>query len=82
MLPPTKITRLQDHFGDYLIHVQCRKCNHWREITPHALARLVGWATEIGDVSNRLRCSKCQTKSVDVAIGFKRRPRRWNKNPS
>ena len=82
MLPSGKVTRLQDNFGDYVIHVQCRKCRHAREITPHALAKLVGWTAEIGVISARLRCSKCQTKSVDLAIGFKRKPRRWNKNPS
>jgi hypothetical protein len=82
MLPPHSIQRLNDHFGDYVISVECRKCKHTRDMTPHALARIFGWEAEIRQISIRFRCSKCHAKNVDVKIGFRRRPRRWNKNPS
>jgi hypothetical protein len=36
------IKRLDDCFGDFLVRVVC-ECGACREITPQALARLVGW---------------------------------------
>jgi hypothetical protein len=37
------IKKLDDCFGDFLVRVTC-KCGAVREITPEALARLVGWS--------------------------------------
>ena len=82
MLPSTAIARLSDHFGNYLIEVRCRSCQHARHLRPEALARLVGWDAEFARVTSRLRCSRCQSRNVEVRIGFSRRPRRWSKNPS
>jgi hypothetical protein len=82
MLPPRTVTRLNDRFGDYVINVQCRKCKHSREIDPHALAKLVGWEAELEKLADRFRCSKCHAKSVDLQIGFEKKPRRWNSHPS
>lgn len=36
------IRKLDDYFGDFLVHVVC-ECGACREIQPQALARLVGW---------------------------------------
>jgi hypothetical protein len=30
----------------------------------------------------RLRCSKCQSRKVQVEIAFNRKPRGWKANPS
>jgi Zn finger protein HypA/HybF involved in hydrogenase expression len=82
MLPSTAIARLSDHFGQYVIEVRCRKCQHARQLKPEVLARVVGWDAEFARVASRLRCSRCHARSVEVRIGFSRRPRRWSKNPS
>jgi hypothetical protein len=37
------IKKLDDCFGQFLVRVTC-KCGAVREITPEALARLVGWS--------------------------------------
>jgi len=82
MLPPSSIVRLSDHFGNYVIEVRCRKCQHLRQIDPHALAKVFGWHAELAHLTGRFRCSKCQARHCDVQVGFARRPRRWSKNPS
>jgi Zn finger protein HypA/HybF involved in hydrogenase expression len=78
MLPPDNIRKLSDHFGDYVIDVRCRKCAHQREVTPHVLARIFGWNADFRKVTARFRCSKCHGRNVDVQIGFKRKPRKWD----
>lgn len=80
MLPPIVIKRLDDHFGAYTIHVTCKKCRHAREIDPHVLARLYGWYAQLEKVSARFRCSGCQTRSVEVEIGFNKKRPRGNNN--
>lgn len=82
MLPPSAIKYLRDYGGDYLIFVRCRGCRHVREIEPVSLARRVGWEAELAQVTSRLKCSQCGKRTVDVAIGFERKPRGWKKNPS
>jgi hypothetical protein len=42
MRAPPHIKRVGDCFGDLLVRVVC-ECGACREITPQALARLVGW---------------------------------------
>ena len=37
-----RIKKLDDCFGQFLVRVTC-ECGTVREITPEALARLVGW---------------------------------------
>ena len=81
MLPASTIKKLNDHFGQYSIHVQCRACKHGREIQPVALARIFGWDAEFARVIERMRCSKCNKKNCEVTIGFETRPRRWNSRP-
>jgi hypothetical protein len=82
MLPPSSIVRLSDHFGNYVLEVRCRKCRHVRQVDPRDLAGRFGWQAELAQLVQRFRCSKCLARAVDVRVGFTRRPRRWNKNPS
>ncbi len=83
VLPWSSIERLRDHFGDYVIVVTCRGCQHAREIIPAFLARHCrdGWDEPLARIIARFRC-RCGSKSVDVRIGFNRKPRGWLKNPS
>ena len=83
MLPWNSIERLRDHFGDYVLVITCRHCRHTREITPAFLARRCasGWDEPLARIIPRLRCG-CGRKSVDVQVGFNRKPRGWSKNPS
>ncbi len=66
MLPASTIKKLNDHFGQYSIHVQCRACKHGLYLAP---------------VIERMRCSKCNKKNCEVTIGFDTKPRRWNSKP-
>lgn len=77
MLPPTVIKKLNDHFGQYAIHVQCRACKHGREVLPVALARIFGWDAEFAVIVRRMRCSKCGKREAEVTIGFDKKPRGW-----
>ena len=83
MLPWNSIQKLRDHFGDYVIVVTCRACRHSREVAPAFLARhcRAGWDEPIANLVARFRC-RCGKKSVDVQLGFNRKPRGWSKNPS
>ena len=83
MLPWNAIERLRDHFGDYVIVVTCRACNHSRDVTPAFLARHCrgGWDEPLANIVTRFRCH-CGSKCVDVQLGFNRKPRGWSKNPS
>lgn len=82
MLPPSAIKHLHDFNGDYLIFIRCRACRHAREVAPGELALRVGWTAELAAVARRLKCSRCGTRAVDLAIAFRRKPRGWSKNPS
>ena len=82
VLPPSAIKHLDDFNGDYLIFVRCRVCRRAREITPRELAGRVGWTAELSALARRLKCARCGTRAVDVAIAFRRKPRGWSKNPS
>ena len=82
MLPPSSIAKLSDHFGNYVLQVRCRKCQHSRQIEPQSLAHRFGWQAELAQLAGRFRCSRCQARAAEVQVGFVRRPRRWNKNPS
>jgi hypothetical protein len=83
MLPWNSIERLRDHFGDYVVVVTCRACRHSCELNPAQLAGRSrgGWDEPIANVVARLRC-RCGNRSVEVQLGFNRKPRGWSKNPS
>jgi len=80
-LPADTINKLSDHAGLYLICVTCQKCRHEREMQPRALANILGWDTTLKQAAARMRCSKCQGRSVKVEIAFERKPRGWTSNP-
>jgi hypothetical protein len=83
MLPWNSVEKLRDHFGEYVILVTCRSCRHSREVMPAFLARHCrgGWDEPLANIIGRFRC-RCGKKSVEVQIGFDRKPRGWVKNPS
>jgi len=58
------IKKLDDCFGDFLVRVTC-VCGAVREITPAALARLVGWKVTLERVAQQMRCSHCGKRAVE-----------------
>jgi hypothetical protein len=74
------IKKLNDCFGQFLVRVTC-KCGAVREITPEALARLVGWSTTLEALAQRMRCSQCGGKAAEVVAVATARPRGVPKNP-
>jgi hypothetical protein len=68
------IRRLDDCFGDFLVRVICQ-CGAVREITPQALARIVGWKVLLKDLAPRMRCSRCGKKVAEVVAVARPRPR-------
>jgi len=81
-LPATAIDKLSDHAGSYVICVACGKCGHDREMDPRSLANILGWNATLKQACTRLRCSKCDSRTVKVEIAFDRKPRGWKSNPS
>jgi hypothetical protein len=47
------IKKLDDCFGQFLVRVT-RKCGAVRDITPEALARLVGWSMTFEQLARRM----------------------------
>ena len=76
----THIKQLDDCFGQFLVRVTC-KCGALREITPEALARLVGWSMTLEQLAQRMRCSQCGKKAAEVVAVARPRPRGVPKNP-
>jgi hypothetical protein len=74
------IKRLDDCFGDFLVRVVC-ECGACREITPQAIARLVGWNVTLTELAPRLRCSRCGKKAAEVVAVARPRLRGVPKNP-
>jgi hypothetical protein len=81
-LPSSSINKLSDHSGAYVICVTCARCRHEREMEPRVLANILGWHATLKQACLRLRCSKCDSREVDVEIAFHRKPRGWKSNPS
>jgi hypothetical protein len=81
-LPASTVVKLSDHSGAYIICVTCSQCRHSREMTPRALANILGWDATLRHACARLRCSKCQSRKVEVEIAFDHKPRGWKSNPS
>jgi hypothetical protein len=73
------IKRLDDCFGEFLVRVVC-ECGACREITPQALARLVGWKVMLTELAPRMRCSRCGRKAAEVVAVARPRPRGVSKN--
>jgi hypothetical protein len=81
-LPASTIDKLSDHAGAYVICVTCARCRHERELEPRLLAKLLGWKATLQRACARLRCSRCQSREVNVQVAFDERPRGWKSNPS
>jgi len=76
----THIKKLDHCFGQFLVRVIC-KCGAVREITPEALACLVGWSMTLKELAQRMRCSQCRKKAAEVVAVARPRPRGVPKNP-
>jgi len=74
------IKKLDDCFGQFLVRVTC-KCGAVRDITPQALARLVGWSLTLEALAQRMRCSHCGERAAEVVAVARPRPRGVPKNP-
>ena len=81
-LPPDTISRLDDHFGQYLICVQCPACGNRAEVSPATLAPRYGWRRAFREIVPNFRCSYCRHKPCRVEIAFESKPRGWKSNPS
>ena len=81
-LPASAISRLDDHFGQYTICVQCTHCPHTGELHPADLARRYGWKKCFAWIVKQLRCPCCRQHDCRVEIAFEEKPRGWVKNPS
>jgi len=76
----THIKKLDDCFGQFMVRVTC-PCGFTREVTPEALARLVGWSMTLEALAPRLRCSQCGKKAAEAVAVARPRPRGIPKNP-
>jgi len=74
------IKKLDDCFGQFLVRVTC-KCGAVRDITPQALARLVGLSLTLEALAQRMRCSHCGERAAEVVAVARPRPRGVPKNP-
>ena len=59
--------KLSDEFGQYTILLKCA-CGHTRRAIPKTFANVAGWDALLADIVKRLRCSKCDKKSVSYQV--------------
>jgi hypothetical protein len=70
MMPPRpalNIVKLSDHFGQYILTIQC-ECGHTRTARPQTLAAIAGWDALLADVLKRLRCSRCGKRRNSATV--------------
>jgi hypothetical protein len=70
MMPPRSpltVIRLSDHFGQYVLVLQC-ECGHARTAQPQTLAAIAGWDALMADVVKRLRCSQCGRRRCSATV--------------
>ncbi len=65
--PPLTVVRLSDHFGQYVVVIQC-PCGHARQASPKTFAAVAGWDALLADVVKRLRCSKCGGRKCTATV--------------
>ena len=65
--PPLTVTRLSDHFGQYVLTLKCA-CGHTRTANPRTLASLAGWDAILEDAVKRLRCSQCGKRTCSASV--------------
>jgi hypothetical protein len=44
----------------------CRRCRHGALLFPMTIGEEHGWHLTVHEISRRLRCSRCQSSSVNV----------------
>ena len=49
-----------------VLQIVCRRCRHGAIKFPMELAPRVGWASKIAEIAPKLRCSKCNSREVNV----------------
>jgi hypothetical protein len=49
-----------------VIQIVCRRCRHGAIKFPMELAPLVGWSCKVSEIAPKLRCSKCNSRQVNV----------------
>ena len=49
-----------------VIQIVCRRCRHGAIKFPMELATRVGWACKVAQIAPKLRCSKCNSREVNV----------------
>jgi hypothetical protein len=81
VIPGIRSSRLSHHREGHVL-IRCGACEHEREITADALARIIGWDAQPLAMSERFRCSQCGAHRAQVTLGRDRKPRRSPKNPS
>lgn len=81
-LPSSSISKLNDHFGQYVICIQCQVCKHFAELEPATLARQHGWQAPFAPIVPTLHCPTCFSPRCTVQIAFEKKPRGWTSNPS
>jgi hypothetical protein len=58
--------------GLFWLCVECRECQHCREITAEFLARRFGREARVEVVVKHLRCHKWRAQNPSVLVGLKR----------
>ena len=49
-----------------VLQIVCRRCRHGAIKFPMELAPRVGWASKVAEIAPKLRCSKCNSREVNV----------------
>jgi hypothetical protein len=49
-----------------VLQIVCRRCRHGVIKFPMELAPKVGWECKVGEIAPQLRCSKCNSREVNV----------------
>jgi hypothetical protein len=79
-MPPFRVEKLSDEFGQYPLILTCSACHYERVTTPQTLGRLCGWDARLEDVAKRLRCSKCGKTEMHGAGGAGTKTATWVNN--
>jgi hypothetical protein len=78
-LPLSKVKRFSDYDGLWWLGVECRCCEHSRQIPAEFFARLYGRGAVVATTVRRLYCApcrakrcKCGSKNLGVRVGMNR----------
>ncbi len=79
-LPASSVSKLGDHFGQYVLCIRCPACRHFWELEPKVLARKFGWEAPFAEVIAAICCRRCRNQPCEVEVGFNQRPRKWGRD--